>query len=158
MKYILTAAIAWIAITSNAQQQDFAGTWKLKEQKTISGTLYSNGVPKEMTITQTGNIITIDKVTAGDGTDIKSSETPGTEAKPFEIITPAKRKKLITITWNDKGFVEIANLYSAADNTKLELTYTDIFTIENGELILIRKAENLFNGETWQSRSNYEKQ
>jgi hypothetical protein len=151
---------AIFSIASQAQT-NYSGTWLLKDQKSISGQLYSNGVPKQMTITQTGDVITIDKTTAGaDGTDVKSTETLGTDDKPFVTTTPAKRKKLVTIKWDTdgKGFTEIANLYSAADNTKLEFIYTDMFTLEDAKLILIRKAENLMNGEVWQSKSTYDKQ
>jgi hypothetical protein len=160
MKTILVIAIGIFGFVSAATAQtDFSGTWILKEQKIITGQLYSNGVPKEMVITQTGDVVTIDKTTASADADVKTSETPGTEAKPFVTTTPSKRKKLITIKWDTdhKGFTEIANLYSAADNTKLEITYTDHFSMEDVTLVLLRKVENLFNGDNWSSTSTYDK-
>jgi hypothetical protein len=161
MKYILTIVTAVFALNAQAQQTDFSGIWLLKNRTTILGIDYINGSPKQMTITQKGTNIIIDKITAaGQAPDINSTDIPGTKEKPFQTTTPSGRKKLIRMEWDadGKGFTEISDFYSADDNTKLEMTYTDTIKMEDEKLIFDRKAVNLSNGETWESKSIYEKQ
>ena len=41
---------------------------------------------------------------------------------------------------------------------KVEIKYTDMYHIENDQLVLVRKAENMVNGEVWESKSTYDNQ
>jgi hypothetical protein len=163
----LTFAALFITATVSAQKtdlpagrQDFTGTWTLKDQKSISGTLYANGVPKQIKSVQDKQMITIEKVTANArGEDVTSTEKLNYDGKPFETTTPSKRKKIATLTWSKDGqsFIEKSDLYSLADASKVEITYIDTWKLEDGKLIFIRKAENFGNGEIWESKSIYEK-
>ena len=144
-----------------AQQTDFSGDWKLKGQENISGKLYSNGVPEEMKIIQASTQITVEKITLGQNAEyMTTSETLYSNRDPFVTQTASKRKKVITLKWNadQQGFTEIANVYNATDPAKLEHITTDAWSLTDGELILDRKDQNLINGETWESKSTYDKQ
>jgi mannose-6-phosphate isomerase-like protein (cupin superfamily) len=80
------------------------------------------------------------------------------DGKAFEMTTSSKRKKIVTIKKEGNTYIESALYYSAADNTKMDHKTTDTWSVENGQLILDRKDENLDNGETWESKATYEKQ
>jgi len=158
---IYCAAFMLISVIVSAQKTDFSGNWNFLDQKSISGTMYSNGVPKLIKITQKKDAINFEKITAGaDGNDITANEELDVTGKPFETKSTSGRKKLITLKWDQdgKGFTVTANLYNKDDDKKLEFTYTDKYSMAGASLIMVRKAENFTNGESWESRSNYEKQ
>jgi len=147
--------------TSLAQHTDFSGTWLFKDQQSISGNLYSNGVPKQITITQTGKALIIEKITAvGDGTDATSRDTLSFDGKPFKTLSPSKRPKEVTLKWNaaKEGFTTIATAFNPTDKTRADFKTTDTWSIENDQLVMIRKSENFTNGEVWQSKGIYDKQ
>lgn len=141
------------------EKTDFSGTWAFKDQESISGNLYSNGSPKQIKITQKEQEIFIEKTSADEnGKDLTSTDSLKYNA-PFEKITKSKRKKVITIEWtaDGKGFTQITTIYTAADHSKAEFAYTDTYSMDNGHLILTRRAENFENNESWESKSTYEK-
>jgi hypothetical protein len=157
---ILALALFSIAATVRMQKTDFSGLWNFKDQESISGTLYGNGSPRQIKITQKSTEIAIEKTTADEnGKDVTSTDSLNFEKGAFEKITKSKRKKRITIQWTEdgKGFTQITTIYTAADNTKPEFAFTDKYSMENGNLVLIRKAENFENGESWESKAVYEK-
>lgn len=158
---ILALALLCSVATIIAQRADFSGTWKFKEQASITGNLYSNGSPRQIKITQKDKDIVIEKTaTDENGKDVTGTDSLNFDKGVFEKITKSKRKKRITIQWTEdgKGFTEITTLYTAADHSKPEFTYTDQFSLVGGNLVLIRKAENFENKESWESSSIYEKQ
>ncbi|MEO8172417.1 MAG: hypothetical protein ABI581_05015 [Sediminibacterium sp.] len=161
MKYskIILSAICFFACAfSFAQNKDFSGTWNFTEQESISGKLYSNGSPKSFKITQSAAQVIIDQVTAGQNGDVTSSATIGFDGKAFEGKTGTGRKKVITIAWNGTaGFTTVTSIFEATDPTKLVFKTTDIYTLDNNQLVLQRKAENFGNGEVWESKAYYEK-
>ena len=158
IRIILFLMCLLTGLTSFAQKTNFSGTWTLKDQQSISGNLYSNGLPGKIKVTQTENNIIIETTTAGANGDVVRADTIIND-KPLEALTASKRKRVSTIKWNgDKSFTKVMNIYSAADNTKLEYTDTDIWTIQDGNFILQRKSENFTNGEVWESKGIYEKQ
>lgn len=149
-------------LNSFGQKSDFSGKWKLIEQKSITGTLYENGVSKKMLVNQNNDKIVIEKTTLSQSnTDAITNETFFFDGKPFETVTASKRMKIITMKWDDskKRFIAVASLKNAIDKEKEDMKITDIWMI-NGEekLILIRKSENYLNGEIWESKSVYEKE
>lgn len=141
-------------------QTDLSGTRIFKGQQSVSGNLYSNGSPKSVSIKQDAGNITLSKTTAGNAGDVTSTETVAFNGQTFETITPSKRKKTITGSWDKdkKTFTEITHLYDATDSTKLFHTVTDSWTMQNGQLILDRKDENASNNEVWESKATYDKQ
>ena len=161
-RFFVLASLCLATIFSTyAQQTDFSGTWIFKDQQSISGNLYSNGVPKQITITQNNKSIIIEKITAvGDGTDATTRDTLTFDGKAFKSITASKRQKETILTWTDskESFTTIATAFNPADNKKADFKTTDNWSIENDQLVMIRKSENFTNGEVWQSKGIYEKQ
>lgn len=133
-----------------AQQANFSGTWQLKTKESISGTLYVNAFADELHLMQNKDEIT-------SGTDTKTTVS---ETKPFETILPTKEKEELTLKWNEQknGFTKILKVYDAEDNSKLTYQQTDVYTLNNGELLLGRKAENKVNGESWEAKAVYDKE
>jgi hypothetical protein len=162
MKRITTIAAALLfAAFSFAQKTDFSGTWNLKDQKSISGTLYSNGVPNQIKIIQTKDALSLETTTAnGQGQDVTTTESLAFDGKKFETTTASKRKKSISIAWDKDGktFIRASDLSQTTDTSKVEIKYTDTWSIDGGKLILLRKAENFSNGEEWEAKAIYEKQ
>lgn len=162
MKGLLTSlAVIVFTSISFAQKTDFSGAWNLKDQNSISGTLYSNGVPKQIKITQTKDALTLDMTTANaQGQDITTTESLAFDGKKFEGTTASKRKKITALTWDKEGktFTRISDLSQTTDTTKTEIRYTDIWSMDEDRLILHRKAENFSNGEVWESEGVYQKQ
>ena len=141
-------------------QTDFSGSWTFKGQESVSGQLYSNGSPKQVSIKQDSKAIVISKVIAGKDGDLTTTETVSLDGQPTEKITASKRKRTITGQWSNSknSLIEITQLYDPTDSTKLTYKTTDVWILENGRLLLDRKAENLGNGEIWESKATYEKQ
>ena len=156
----IVVVVSLVAVTGRGHAQtNLSGSWTFKDQQAITGTLYSNGSPKSVTIVQGAGSIQITKVTAGDGGDVTTSETITFDGQPFQTTTASKRKKTTAGQWSsDKiTFTEIALVYDASDSTKLYFRTTDTWFLENGELVLDRKAENQANGEIWESKAVYDK-
>ena len=145
-----------------AQKTDFSGNWTLKDQKSISGTLYSNGVPKQIKVSQTKDNLTLESTTPNaQGQDITTTEKLAFTGEKFETTTASKRKKSVALAWDkeDKTLTHTADLSQTTDTNKVEIRYTDTWSIEDGKkLIMLRKAENFVNGEVWESKGIYQKQ
>jgi hypothetical protein len=155
----LAVIVSLLASAEVQAQVNLSGSWALKEQQSISGTLYANGSPKTLLIQQDANAISITKVTASSDGDVTTTETVAFDGKPMQTTTASKRKKVITGQWSSdkKSFIEIALLFDASDSTTLFFRTTDSWSLDNGSLILDRKAENQANGEIWESKATYEK-
>lgn len=156
---IATALFFLISGLSYAQTNNLAGIWNFKEQQSISGNLYANGSPKQVTIKQTNDIFEFEFITADEEGDTKSNEKISS-GKELESTTPMGRKKISKIQWSADGktLTETTNIYSKTDVGKFDFKFTDSWTITDGKLILDRKNENFTNGETWESKATYEKQ
>jgi hypothetical protein len=155
----LTLSVATIAIAATAQT-DLSGAWTFKEQTSISGTLYSNGSPKQVIVTKSGNAILLTKTTAGTKGDVTTADTLTTDGKPTTTKTVSGKKKVLSAVWlaDKRTLTETTLIYDLTDPTKLSHTVTDIWSIERNELVLDRKDENHANGETWESKATYDKQ
>lgn len=75
IKIILFFACLITGLTSIAQKTNFSGTWTLQDQQSISGKLYSNGVPKQIKVLQSANNIIIETTVAGSDGDIVRADT-----------------------------------------------------------------------------------
>jgi hypothetical protein len=162
MKKITFLALAMSLILTSTTlfaQTSFNGTWKFKDQESVSGNLYANGSPGQVTIAVSGADQKMDYLTNDGQNDVPSSEN-FISGKPFETKTKSGRKKIVVLTWSaDKSsFTEISSIYSLTDASKLDFKNTDIWTLTDGKLILDRKNENYTNGETWESKATYEKE
>lgn len=158
---IFVSAICALFSMTSIAQTDFSGTWVFKDQQSISGNLYSNGVPKQITITQADKSMIIEKITAvGDGADATATDTLKFDGKPFKSITASKRNKATTLAWDasKNSFITIATAFNPTEKTKADFKTTDTWSIENDQLVMIRKSENFTNGEVWESKGIYEKQ
>lgn len=152
--------VAILFLNIATQKTDFSGTWSLVDQESISGTLYANGVPKQLKVVQQKDKIAIEKTSLSQtNEDVIINDTLSLEGKPFVRTTSSNQKKIGDLKWSkdDKGFTIITKLYSADDSAKIEITYTDQWNLENGKLIFVRKVENFDNGEVWESKAVYEK-
>lgn len=159
--FFFVTAICVLYSLSSAAQTDFSGTWLLKDHQSISGILYSNGVPKQITVTQTPKTLIIEKITAGaDGADFTTIDTLPSDGKAFNSITASKRKKETTLKWNaDKTGCMIQSMaYNPQEANKVDFRNTDTWILENDQLVQVRKNENFTNGETWESKAIYDKQ
>jgi hypothetical protein len=160
----LLSLLAALLLTSIvfAQKTDLSGNWTLKDQRSISGTLYSNGVPKQIKVTQTNDALVLETTTANaQGQDVMTTENLAFNGKKFETTTPSKRKKSVALTWDTAGkiYTHTSDLSKITDTNKVEIRYTDTWSLEDGKkLIMLRKAENFANGEVWESKSIYQKQ
>jgi len=144
---------------AKTQKTIFLGTWILTDQKSISGNLYDNGIPQQIKVILKNDTIILEKTTAYPTGNIVGIEKIIFDEKPFETKSPAGRKVLITAKWmgNKNGFIAVSQFYNINDHKKLEITKNDIWSIEDNNLVLIRKNENLANGETWESKSIYKR-
>jgi hypothetical protein len=162
MKELFSIAFVMLcAFTGVPQKTDFSGTWILKDQKSISGTLYSNGVPKQIKILQNSDALTLESTTSNaQGEDVTTTESLPFDGKKFETTTASKRKKTSILSWDKDGktFTRTSDLSQTTDTSKIEIKYTDIWSLDGGKLILLRKAENFNNGEEWEAKAIYEKQ
>jgi hypothetical protein len=52
--------------SSLAKVEDFSGTWLLEDRSSVSGNDIANGVPEEITVTHTGSMLTLSRLSAGD--------------------------------------------------------------------------------------------
>jgi hypothetical protein len=151
-----------ISVSVVGQTTNFSGKWKLKEQQSIIGNLYENGVSKKMIIIQGNNNIRIEKSTLGkDNTDVITHEVFSFDGRSFESVTASKRKKSSKIKLDRarKSFVVISSLKNAIDSSKEDMKIVDTWTLNSeGNLILVRKNENYLTGEVWESRSIYVKE
>jgi hypothetical protein len=159
-KVVSILFLVCLAATAYSQKADFSGDWIFKDQQSISGKLYSNGVPKEIKATQKTDAITLEKTTAGANGDVTITETVPFDGKPFETLTASKKKKTVMITWDpsQKSLTETIQIYSPADTNKVDHKDTDTWSLEDGNLVLTRKDENFTNGETWEEKAVYGKQ
>jgi len=155
----LTALLFSISFSAYAQQDNFSGTWQFKNQQSVSGNLYANGSPKQVTINQ-NNSLAIALVMNYGAQDTTITEVFSSTAKPFETKTAMGRRDIITLKWadNHSNFTVISLIYDLNDPAKLDFRDTDIWKISDGQLILDRKSENFTNGETWESTATYTKQ
>lgn len=156
----MALALLCIAATVTTQKTDFSGTWKFREQQSITGNLYSNGSPRQIKITQKDKEIAIEKIAVDEnGKDMINTDSLNFDKGAFEKITKSNRKKRITIQWTEdgKGFTSVTTIYAAADHTKPEFRMTDQYSLVGSNLVLMRKAENFENKESWESSSIYDK-
>jgi hypothetical protein len=150
-----------LAFFATKAQTDFSGGWTFNNQQSISGTLYSNGSPKQIVIRQKDKTMFMQKVsTNADGNDYTTVDTLSFDGKPFVSTTLSKRYKETTLQWNNTkdGFTTTGNAFNPADKTKVDIRTTDRWSIENDQLVLVRKVENFTNGEVWKSKATYDKQ
>jgi len=155
---ILLSLTALLFSIGSYAQSNFSGTWTFKDQQSISGNLYANGSPKQVTITKTSSGINLAEV-VNYGEDTTITEALSLK-KTFETKTAMGRKKVITLSVSPDGssFTEVANMYNVADPSKLDMRETSMWTLTDGQLTLDRKSENFTNGETWESKASYQKQ
>lgn len=153
---------ASFSVTILFAQTDFSGTYNFTTQQSISGKLYSNGNPKSVTIEQDTTSMIITTITAaGNGTNVTETNKFSFDGKPIEVIgAKSKRKRISTFTWSaDKiSFTITLKIYSATDPTHVDYGQTDIWKMQDGDLVLDRSAENGNNGETWEAKAMFEKQ
>jgi hypothetical protein len=156
-KLFITLTAIGISLSAFAQTE-LTGSWTFKEQASISGKLYGNGSPKNIKISNTGKSLTIDKVTAaGDGKEVSTSETVNIDGSASNGLTVSKYKKIMTLKKDGDKYVEFTIISDPADDKKIMHKVTDTWSVEDGELILNRKDENLTNGEVWESKATYTK-
>jgi len=157
-KTIITIAAIAISLSSFAQSE-LSGKWSFQEQESISGNLYSNGSPKTIKISVNGSAVIFEATTAtASGTDATTRDTLKLNGAAFQTFTPSKRKKVISIKKAGSSYTVFTTVYNAAEPTKVDHKVTDTWSIENGQLMLDRKDENLTNGEVWESKASYSKQ
>jgi hypothetical protein len=157
-KIISMITLMFLTAFSVKAQTVFSNTWTFKGQQSVSGNLYFNGSPKQVTIKQDSDRLTINFITSNGDADSTYTDTLGIPA--FERFTGRSHKKEVsTLAWQlgKIGFTEVTTIYSKVDPSKADYRNTDIWTLENGELILDRKGENFTNGETWESKATYDK-
>jgi hypothetical protein len=158
MKKTITTLAALAISCLTYAQSELSGNWTFQKQESISGKLYSNGSPETIKINVDGSNVIIEKSTAvGDGTYTKISETVSLDGKAFETVTASKRKKVITLKKDGTKYIEYAILYNVSDPTKIDRKVTDTWSIENGQLLLDRKDENIEGNNTWESKATYSK-
>src|SRR5580698_9031306 len=97
------------------QRPDFSGNWVFKSQSTISGNLYSNGSPKQMTITSKGDSLSVLRVTATPDGDVTNVETMGIDGKEVTGMTRSQRKKLMTWVCSGDRCTEVSKIYDLQD-------------------------------------------
>ena len=161
--FIVLIFVSILCSTNVALSQiiDFSGTWGLKEQESISGILYANGVPKQIMIIGKSDSIIIQKINVNQsGTDYTTADTVSLDGKVCETVTPQRRKKSNMIKWSDdlQGLKQSAS-YSYPDNEEQqEYGITDIWKLsESGKILtLIRTCESTTN-DSWSIKAVYSK-
>src|SRR5450631_4335906 len=116
-KMKLIGFLMFLCTATYAQSKNFTGTWSLSDQQSISGTLYSNGVPKQIKVTLNDSSLNMEKTTANSDQDVTIMEKANLDGKPTATITSSKRKKVVTIRRDndENNFTEIVNFYMAED-------------------------------------------
>lgn len=159
--YSVGAIYFGCSFISGLGRTDFGGDWWLKDEVSLTGRLYSNGIPKEMTVVQYSDSISIVKISSGLTGDVKANEILRFDGQLIESMSGSHKRKVTAMKWGDKDqktFQEITRRYAVNDTSKLEHITTDTWSIENAELVLVRKDENLVNGEVWEEKGIYQKQ
>lgn len=158
MKTIATIALCiCISFGAFAQKAAFSGKWVFKSHESISGNLYVNGSPKLIGIDISDNLLSLEKTTEVSGNDITTIEKIP-NGKNFEFVGASKRKKIVSVSWAKDGnsFITSTKVYDDPSAKNLVRIITDTYSLEYGELVLVRKDENIENGEVWESKALYE--
>jgi hypothetical protein len=108
MKRLLSVfTVLFFTSIAFGQKTDFSGTWTLKDQKSISGMLYSNGVPKKIKVTQTNDAVVLETTTANaQGQDITTQKILHSMVKNMKQQRPQKEKNQLNLA----GTMKVKNL------------------------------------------------
>lgn len=123
-------------------QSPLDGAWALKDAKAVTGTLFANGWPKEVTIEVGRQVAFFDIVTGTDIGDIQHSDTLPLDGKYLDWTTVSKGMARSTGHWDEaaKKLIEEIRFYDAGDHSNPTLVSTHTWRIVNGELLLDEKA------------------
>ena len=124
------------------------GAWVLKDAKAISGTLYADGWPREVTIELGRQVAFFDMVTGTDIGDIRHSDTLPLDGRYLEWTTVSKGMARSAGHWDGsaKTLIEESRFYDRGDSTEPTSIFTDTWRVVAGELLLDKKAVDVPSG------------
>ncbi|MBO9570993.1 MAG: hypothetical protein J7497_02105, partial [Chitinophagaceae bacterium] len=145
---------------SFSQEKQFAGTWVLKDYKSVTGFMYENIAPKKILVSSYKDRFEVIRVTPGvNNMDVESYEILYFNGKPFQTITPSKRKKSTSMKYSTGhlSFAVVALLKNAIDSKVLDIKITEGWQLSEGNMLrLTRKSEDYLTGEIWEVEAFYE--
>lgn len=147
MKRILILIALLSFSTALFAQTNFTGNWKLKEKQHISGPEYGNAVSETLTIKQTADSLSTGKRALA----MKGSKL---------VYTGEENRKMVrSLSWAaDKKTLKISTvIYMPGNDTEIDLTREDTYSMAGSELVLQRKSIES-NSESWETKGIYIKQ
>lgn len=162
MKPLITI-FSFVLVTCYATAQDqFTGTWKLKEKQNVSGPDYMNALPNAITIQPAKDSLVIETVsTDGDNKETTSRIATALNGSAVTYTSPTSGRKVArSLQWsNDKKTLTItSNISKEGDDNEIEITRVDVYTMDaQGNLNLQRKSiETVY--ESWEAKGVFVKQ
>lgn len=132
---LLSAAVA-------GQGLDFNGSWKLNSDKSKLNAEFSFA-PKEVTITQAGNDLTIEKHSSFQDQEFVTTDKLTLDSK--ECINPGfmDTQKKSTCTWSDdKASLKIISKMSIGDGG--DMTITEVYKMDGGNMVIESSASSSY--------------
>jgi hypothetical protein len=164
-KLVFTMLLGVMFVTGRidfTQKIDFSGNWILKEQKSITGTLYLNAVPKKIKVVQRADSFLIERINMNASReDIMTSESIVLDGKPFDTFTPSKRRKITNIKWekDSQSLIEIAVYMSSTNQTAIEYKITDTWSLSaDGKTLTMIRVDESSTEQSWSVKAIYDKQ
>ena len=141
--------------------QSFSGHWTLQQRTSLSGIDYGNGVPKDVTMNQGADSITITRITAmGQNPDVTATETISENGAVNQKTTSTNRNKTAVFTWTEpnKSFNEKTTLSSVGNPSDLNLQIDETWSLspDGNTLTLVKDFKNLKNSsDMWSQKGVY---
>jgi len=156
-----TALLFFASFKTQAQMTDFSGTWKLMNTQSISGTLYVNAVPSQLTINISGQLLNLEKTVKNQNSDTTYTEHLDESRKKKTVYIDAESKKDITLTWGEghKSFTEEL-IYGTTSADRMDRKVIQTYNLaEDGQtLTLLVVYNNLKENTQFSMKATYAKQ
>ncbi len=150
--------IGLMLIMNAFTQTNFSGHWKLKEKKQANGKAYANNIPVEITISQYGNEISLERKEV-DGRNITVAYPM--DGKPREGRSSTdNRKSIKTLTWDiDKKALELRNaVYEPGNDSKIAYTRVATLSLSTDGRQLFYNVKSIEDPEGWEVNGVFVKQ
>jgi len=165
-----TASIIFciMLITNFAKGREvtFSGSWKLIQRTSLTGKDYFNGIPKSITVNETGNKLTISRATniaTPDDVGNTASETLTHDGKPSTNQTAVKKTRISVIDPGpDKlNFTEKTTIADPAEQNKIlfSISKSRTLSVDGKSLTITRSFASATDpNDKWSMKGVYQKQ
>jgi|GEM_PF-957364 len=163
MTSLFVLAIIALRESSVAQIRDFSGTWILRDRKSLVGKDYSNVMPKEISVSQNGDSLIIQRELPGEHDILnKFTETVYLDGRKSTRVTGGKRNVTASIKPDDKTneFTELMEFTFPNNNQDIEYSRSEKWSLsETGTNLSIvnESASERVPEHNWKMKGDYEK-